>query len=211
VLVGDRLINVKRGQMVMSFDYLAKRWNISKSTASAFIELLESDNMVERHTEQRKTILTICNYESYQQRLDDSPNIVPNNFRTTAEQLPNAFKEEKEIQEYNNNNSNACTREEKTSWNAQREQGFLNTFIGTGVGVTIARATGKSANEISILLEVFMAECQVKDNGHKDSNDFNTHFLNCIKGGFISLPAQPAGQPKKKVKSNAELLKEMHG
>lgn len=211
VLVGDRLINVKRGQMVMSFDFLAKRWNISKSTASAFIELLESDNMVERHTEQRKTILTICNYESYQQRLEDASNTVPNNCRTTAEQLPNAFKEEKERKEILDINTNACTREEKISFDAGREQGFFNTFKGTGVGVSVSRATGKNANEIFRLLDIFMAECEVRNNGHKDFQDFKDHFLNAIKGEYISLPAQPVEQPKKKVKSNADFYKEMYG
>ena len=48
VLVGDSLVTIKRGQMVMSFSFLAKRWDCSKSTACKFIELLESDGMVER-------------------------------------------------------------------------------------------------------------------------------------------------------------------
>lgn len=204
VLVGDRLIEVNRGQMIASCDFLARRWGCSKSTVAKFLELLESDNMVERCIERKITKLTICNYDSYQQKEEGTPNDVSNDCRTIAERLPNELKKVEEVKEYNNYNSNACTREEKTSWNAQREQGFLNTFIGTGVGISIARATGKSANEISRLLEVFMAECQVKDNGHKDSNDFNTHFLNCIKGGFIALPAME--QPKKKVISGQAIF-----
>ena len=37
------------------------------------------------------------------------------------------------------------------------------------------------------------------------------HFLNAIKGDYISLPAQPQVQPKKKVITNEDLYKEMYG
>ena len=85
VLVGDSLVTLKRGQMIMSFSFLANRWKCSKSTASKFIELLESDGMVERSTERRATILTICKYDSYQQPSDTTPNDIANDCRTIAE------------------------------------------------------------------------------------------------------------------------------
>jgi hypothetical protein len=75
----------------------------------------------------------------------------------------------------------------------------------------VARATGKNANEIFQLLDIFMAECQIRESGHKDFQDFKEHFLNAIKGDYISIPAQPQVQQKKRVITNEDLYKEMYG
>ena len=64
-LVGNRLVDVKRGQMVVSYSYLAKRWKSTKSVVVSFISLLEANTMIERFSERKLTILTICNYDSY--------------------------------------------------------------------------------------------------------------------------------------------------
>ena len=210
VLVGDRLINVKRGQMVMSFDFLAKRWNISKSTASAFIELLESDNMVERHTEQRKTILTICNYESYQQVDTDEPNDVPYDCRTIAERCPNELKnveEDKEINIYLTNAPVSRTREENPAWDEARESGFVERFKAQGSARLIMRVTGKSPEDVMRLLDVYLASRQMKDLGHKDFNHFLEAFQYAIKNNKISIPVTPAQPKERKVISGADVLK----
>ena len=65
ILVGNRLVDVKRGQMVVSYSYLAKRWKSTKSVVVSFISLLEANTMIERFSERKLTILTICNYDSY--------------------------------------------------------------------------------------------------------------------------------------------------
>lgn len=211
VLVGDRLIEVKRGQMIMSFDYLAKRWNISKSTASKFIELLESDKMVERHTEQRKTILTICNYDSYQQKQDDEPNIAPNNCRTTAEQLPNTFKERKEDNNINNNLNSACACEEKVVWDAERERGFCEAFKASGKPMALAREIKSGARGIMIGLERFVSFCEVAEIGHKDTAHFGSHFRKwMLNESVVEVKEQP--QQQRRVTTNEDtyrLMQEM--
>lgn len=211
VLVGNNLIELKRGQAIASLTFLAELWNTSKRTAERFVELLEQDKMLSRCTRQKITIVTICNYDNYQDRnligcANTCANDAPIGIQSVSE-----IKKEKERKEILDINTNACTREEKISFDAGREQGFFNTFKGTGVGVSVSRATGKNANEIFRLLDIFMAECEVRNNGHKDFQDFKDHFLNAIKGEYISLPAQPVEQPKKKVKSNADFYKEMYG
>ena len=45
VLVGETLVELKRGQMVMSLSFLAERWNVSKRTVLKFLLLLEEDKM----------------------------------------------------------------------------------------------------------------------------------------------------------------------
>lgn len=212
VVVKNQLIDIKRGQFLGSLSFFTKRWNVSKDKVINFLKLLELDGMILKKSDKNLTLITICNYESYQDLSDNiSDNLSYNNPDNISDNLPDTTKESKERKEILDINTNAHTREEKISFNAEREQGFFNTFKGTGVGVSVARATGKKANEIFQLLDIFMAECQIRESGHKDFQDFKEHFLNAIKGEYISLPAQPQVQPKKKVITNEDLYKEMYG
>lgn len=212
VLVGDKLIEVKRGQMIASCDFLARRWGCSKSTVSKFLELLESDNMVERYTERKITKLTICNYDSYQQKEDGTPNGVSNDCRTIAERLPNELKNVEEDKEINNNISNAHTREERVSWDAAKEKGFCERFKAQGCGITAARATGLKAAEIMALLDMFTAKCELRNQGHRDFDHFNNRFLWAIQNKWVTLPTKEQVSQTKKVTSNEDtyrLMKEM--
>ena len=207
VLVGSNLIELKRGQLATSFSFLAERWKCSKSTASKFVELLESDGMVERSTERRATILTICNYDSYQQKENESRTIteqLPNDCRTIAERNKEE-KEEKEI--INNNISNAHTREEKTPWVSSVERGYCERFKAQGCGITMSRATGLKAAEIMALLDVFMAKCELRNQGHKDFEHFNNRFLWAVQNNKLSIPKQE--QPSRKITSNEDTYKLM--
>ena len=208
ILMGNQLVELKRGQINISFSSLAELWKTSRASAERFVEILEQEQMISREVRRKVSIITICNYESYQdkkrgKRDDDEPIVIRSR---------DTIKEDKEDKEILDINTNAHTREEKISFDAEREQGFFNTFKGTGVGVSVARATGKKAGEIFQLLDIFMAECQIRESGHKDFQDFKEHFLNAIKGDYISLPAQPQpSQQKKKVITNEDLYKEMYG
>ena len=204
VLVGDKLIEVKRGQMIASCDFLAKRWGCSKSTVSKFLELLESDNMVERHTERKITKLTICNYDSYQQREDGMPNDVPNDYRTIAERLPNELKNVEECKELYINNSNACTREENVDWEEFRERGYIERFKAQGTAKQMMTVTGKTLAEITRLMEVYSANRQMSNPGHKDFSHFCEAFKQAILKGKVNIPTAPQAQPQKKVVSNED-------
>lgn len=62
---------LRRGQIVASVSYLVERWKRSKPTVINFLKQLEQDGMIERETIYRQTsIITICNYESYQCNVD---------------------------------------------------------------------------------------------------------------------------------------------
>lgn len=211
VLVGDSLVMLKRGQMLMSFSFLSKRWNCSKSTACKFIELLESDGMVERYTERKATILTICKYESYQQCSDSSPNDIANDCRTIAERLPNEEKKNKEEKEINNTYSaHTCTREGNIPWVADTEKGYASTFIGQGSAIPFAKRVGKTPQEVVKLLDIYMAERELKNKGHKDYNEFVNLFLWHVNNKKISIPMEEQKPKEKKVISGKEIF-EVYG
>jgi hypothetical protein len=69
VNIGFEVLACKRGQSLMSIQSWATRWGVSKDTARNFLNLLEKDHMITRVTLAKTTLLTICNYDSYQQGL----------------------------------------------------------------------------------------------------------------------------------------------
>ena len=75
VLMHDGLLNVKRGQFITSIGKLATRWHWSRDRVYRFLELLESEHMLQRKSNRSRTVLTIVNYGKFQD--------VPNTNKTT--------------------------------------------------------------------------------------------------------------------------------
>ena len=204
VLVGNQLIELKRGQIIASNSFLAERWHTSERTVLRFLDLLESDSMLHRCTHRKVTIITICNYDSYQERskgkrTDDCTDGAP-----MAHQSVTENKNEKEDKEIYNTNS-ARTREDKfVSWESSTEQGYYQTFKGKGAQLPLSKVVGKSAHDILLLLDVYMADREVKNKGHKNYNEFVSLFKWHLENGKIKLPDAP--QPKKFKKAS-----EMYG
>ena len=72
VAVGARLIDLNRGQMIASLNFLATRWKVSKERVRRYLKLLQSDNMIKIIHDGKATQITICNYVSYQDVRVDS-------------------------------------------------------------------------------------------------------------------------------------------
>ena len=67
VLCGNQLVELKRGEVMQSVRSLAVMWGCSKQKAFSFVNLLKSDNMISvQQIGHQYTIITICNYDSYQ-------------------------------------------------------------------------------------------------------------------------------------------------
>lgn len=194
-LVKNQIANVKRGQFIGSLSFLAKRWCVSRDRVAAFLKLLQSDGMIIKESDKNITQITICNYESYQD--------VPDTFSTPslhlADTSPTPCRQTKEIQEIQElyiNNSNACTREERVSWNPSVEQGYLERFKAQGSAKLMMRATGKTLAETTQLLDVYMATRQMQDIGHKDFSHFCEAFKQAILKDKIKIPTAPTPQPR---------------
>lgn len=80
VLVGNTLVNVKRGQMLASNGFLSRRWQVHPDTVRSFLRLLESDNMITQEAHSKFNLITICNYVKYQDvtNLNSEVNTNPN-------------------------------------------------------------------------------------------------------------------------------------
>lgn len=88
LLFNGKLIEIQRGQFITSINNLASRWGWSKSTVYQFLNILNSDNMIERESDNKRTLVTIINYEVYQGSENADRTITehePNTNRTLAE------------------------------------------------------------------------------------------------------------------------------
>lgn len=66
LLFNGSLITVKRGQIITSIRKLSGKWKWSYDKCSRFLKILESDGMLQKESDNSRTLLTIVNYEVYQ-------------------------------------------------------------------------------------------------------------------------------------------------
>lgn len=66
ILFDGELITIKRGQYLTSLHKLSDRWGWSINTVKNFLNLLESDEMIHRKSDNRCTLIDIVNYENFQ-------------------------------------------------------------------------------------------------------------------------------------------------
>lgn len=64
----DALKELKPGQLVISDDFLAKRWHWSRGKVRRYIEILENQKMLKKNSTRYGTVLTLINYGKYQGR-----------------------------------------------------------------------------------------------------------------------------------------------
>lgn len=72
ILFDNKVITIQRGQYLTSIRKLAERWKWAKSTVTTFLNLLESDNMIKRESDSKRTLITIVNYEVFQEKQSDA-------------------------------------------------------------------------------------------------------------------------------------------
>lgn len=65
-------VRMRRGQLALSKVSLAKRWGWNERTVSRFLSELESEGMIQTKSGNITTIISICNYNQYQDRTDQS-------------------------------------------------------------------------------------------------------------------------------------------
>ena len=68
VILGNELIDVKRGSFITSELKLMAKWGWGKEKLRAFLKILEADNMIVKKSDHKKTTITIVNYSVYQDK-----------------------------------------------------------------------------------------------------------------------------------------------
>lgn len=66
ILFNGNLITVERGQILTSIRKLSEKWKWSYDKTRRFLQLIEKDGMVQRESDNFRTLLTIVKYEVFQ-------------------------------------------------------------------------------------------------------------------------------------------------
>ena len=169
MLIDSRLIECKRGEFITSLCTLAKEWGESRDKVRHFLNLLESDGMITRKVTTKYTQITICNYDSYQ----DKPTTDPqqnHNEPTTDPQQTHTINNNN-----NHNNINILSNE---------------SIRDSGESPKPAKKGVKKKAFVKPTLEEVEAYCRERQNGI-NASDFMDHYeANGWKVGKGGLPMQ---------------------
>lgn len=66
LMIKGQMISLERGQQARSEVTLAKEWKWSRGKVRRFLSRLEGDSMIVHQTDNLTSIITICNYDSFQ-------------------------------------------------------------------------------------------------------------------------------------------------
>jgi len=83
------ILTINRGDQARSMVTLASQWKWSRDKVKRFLCVLESDGMIRQQTSQLTSIITICNYSSFQdgKAADKSADKSPNGQQTGSRQV----------------------------------------------------------------------------------------------------------------------------
>ncbi|EVP42105.1 DnaD domain protein [Staphylococcus aureus] len=84
VPIGNQIVTVERGQRLTSILTLSDLFNWSRFKVKTFLDLLESDGMLEVKTTSKYTLITIVNYDFYQS--EQGRNQHQNDIKPTSKQ-----------------------------------------------------------------------------------------------------------------------------
>lgn len=70
-LIDSEWVIVKRGTFITSIHKLAERWGWAVNTVKKFLNLLESDEMIHKNSNNRYTLIDIVNYQYFQDKQEN--------------------------------------------------------------------------------------------------------------------------------------------
>lgn len=112
ILFNGELITIKRGQILTSVRKLAKKWSWSVNKVYRFLELLISDEMVQKESDNNRTLITIVNYSVFQD-VEYTNEYTNENSVGNSDDTPSEHKQEcKELKNVKNVRSNRVGAEQ---------------------------------------------------------------------------------------------------
>lgn len=84
IMIGDNLVEVKRGSFITSEVKLAEEWKWDRSTVRKFLKTLEEQEMIQKNSTTKYTSISIENWELYQDTQQQDRQ--QNNNKTTTKQ-----------------------------------------------------------------------------------------------------------------------------
>jgi len=90
-MIGRKALICERGESLNSVTTWSRRWKWNTSKTHRFLNALQDDMMIVRHSEGVTTRISVCNYETYQSTRNGSipPNEMPLNGQAKGKQVTN--------------------------------------------------------------------------------------------------------------------------
>lgn len=129
IIFDNALMTVGRGQLVTSVRKLADRWRWSNDKTLKYLRLLESLGMITRQSDNRRTLLTIVNYEVYQDTADTEQTQISTQTSTVSERKANTDRTQISTQnrhKQEDKESKECLKNEKNDKEEKKNIYFPN-------------------------------------------------------------------------------------
>ncbi|UII56244.1 Replication protein O [Cytobacillus spongiae] len=110
-VLGNEMIEVKRGQRITSIRKLCDKWSWSNTKVTQFLNLLQNDGMIYLKSDTKKTVITIANYDSYQSR-EEGKTIQNRRDNSTKQTEKRTNKNNKELKNDKEVKSPSCRKPE---------------------------------------------------------------------------------------------------
>ena len=102
ILLGAMFVDVVRGEFITSINNISLASGLTTQSTRTFLSLLEKDKMILKKSTNKLTMITICNYDSYQEQQQTSNKRVTNQQRTRNKPATTDKNEKNEKNEKNN-------------------------------------------------------------------------------------------------------------
>ncbi|HDE4421113.1 TPA: DnaD domain-containing protein [Staphylococcus aureus] len=132
VPIGNQIVTVERGQRLTSILTLSDLFNWSRFKVKTFLDLLESDGMLEVKTTSKYTLITIVNYDFYQS--EQGRNQHQNDIKPTSKQHKSNINPTSKQHQTNTNNNDNKDNNEKNVNNEKKKTTAFDFFQDNGFG-----------------------------------------------------------------------------
>ncbi|HHD6511769.1 TPA: DnaD domain protein [Staphylococcus aureus] len=132
VPIGNQIVTVERGQRLTSILTLSDLFNWSRFKVKTFLDLLESDGMLEVKTTSKYTLITIVNYDFYQS--EQGRNQHQNDIKPTSKQRQSNINPTSKQHQTNTNNNDNKDNNEKNVNNEKKKTTAFDFFQDNGFG-----------------------------------------------------------------------------
>jgi DNA-binding transcriptional regulator YhcF (GntR family) len=167
ILHDTHIVTLRRGQMVASVSFLTERWKKSNKTILRFLNMLEDEGMIRREMLHRQTsIITICNYESYQCQEETIVQTIVQTSVQTSKEIKNNLITNEEV---------ASENENETELFSEMRQNDIWQIEAVCMKFKI------SQEECLKRIDEFELDCKCRSQIHTDRRDIYSHFTNWLK------------------------------
>lgn len=196
--LGNEIIEVEQGSFVTSEIKLMNRWGWSKTKLRNFLKLLESEKMITKVVDRKKTTISIVNYKVYQGSEDQE--------KTTEKPQEDQEKTIEKPQEDTNKNDNN-EKNDKNNIMVAEIISYLNEKTGKSFKSGVAKnrdlikarlKEGYSVEDFKKVIDIKVAEWLNDENMSKFLRP-ETLFSNKFEGYLNQKPKQ---EVKKRIKKD---------